>query len=194
MKTASTNYINYIRKFVEMNGNFVDAHGTNKSHVEFFEKYFGRIPNKFVFVKSSPNLYLKNLTYYIPVAKMPKHWDISCETVEYFLRAPHPSVVDVDSGGKAIHNIYHDVDTIIKRNHSVYINQLEIDYKKLIKLLKLAKNIFFVNQYPLLRSKIQTNTTKTTEDSIVIKPQKNPLDIFIPKNNRNKCIIVHYNA
>ena len=171
-----------------MNGNFVDAHGTNKSHVNFFSEHFGKIPKKFVFVKSSDK-FGENLKYYMHIKEMPKHWGISCDTVEYFLRAPHASVIDVDTEGKPIYNVNHDVDTIIKRNHSVFIERLELDYKRLINLCKSSKTISFVSQYPLLRPRVLVG-----EDPLILT-KKDPLNgLSAGISECNRPIEVRYTA
>ena len=192
MNTASKGYIKYIKKYVDMNGNFVDAHGTNMSHINFFRKHFASIPKKFVLIKSSPQNFTTNLEHYITISDMPKHWGMSCDTIEYFLRAPHASIVDVTEAGKPVYDKNHDVDTVIKRNHSVFISKLKKDYDKLVKLVEFSKYIFFINQHRLLMPRV----IKNNEHEHIIRATKNPLnlDLIKHKDMKNCPFIVQYIA
>ena len=181
--TGSPGYRAYAARF--LNATWVDVHGTNKSHVDFFKTHFGRVPHKILmllrshecFVNVCPPLqwkandYLKNLQVYatyasddpaaLPLTDSRGQLQRGAEEVraafgssalEYFLRAPHLSVVDVDTEGSPVYDDKEKSDSIFEVKHDVYMDRLPDDFAALIGLLRPGTHLF--GDRPLLNSPV----------------------------------------
>jgi hypothetical protein len=146
LRTGSPAYVRYISQFRGMS--WVDVHGSNKSHVDFFRKHFPRdpIPHKFVMLAHPLTIdYSDNLREYSDYATKPLCWGKG-HFIEYLLRAPHASVIDVnDDGGPIFENNGSAEDF-----NDDYVVRLMGDYVRTVALMRPGMSLF--NEYDFVRS------------------------------------------
>jgi hypothetical protein len=133
---ATDNYIKYITPFFERDGLWVDGNGSGKSHDQFFETHFGKIPDK-CFFSLFHHYNIKGIVMYYT------HDDFSYRTrriipwaIEFFLQAPHHKIIDVDRNGNP--KTIKEID-----KHDIYKTRLERDYEKLMPLLSVTQGQIF---------------------------------------------------
>jgi hypothetical protein len=158
--TGSKTYVSYIKQFYDLNANWVDIDGSNRSHYAFFKKNFNKIPIKYIFIYDAPFFGTPNQTnvkYYTHnhdsnLTKLLHELTYTgMGKIENLFRAPHRSIIDVKYENNTYVPVFESIHDARREEHSFnkYVKHLFNDYITLQKLIK--KNKFLFREEPLLR-------------------------------------------
>lgn len=158
--TGSKTYVSYIKQFYDLNANWVDIDGSNRSHYAFFKKNFNQIPTKYIFIYDAPFFGTPNQTnvkYYTHnhdnnLTKLLHELTYTgMGKIENLFRAPHRSIIDVKYENNTYVPVFESIHDARREEHSFnkYVKHLFNDYITLQKLIK--KNRFLFREEPLLR-------------------------------------------
>ena len=148
----------YMKQFYDLNANWVDIDGSNRSHYSFFKKNFGKIPKKYIFLYDAEFMNTENFTnvYYYTYKNSDEvlrllsfYKDRMFGILEDLFRAPHRSIIDVKYENDTYVPIFESILITRQDPYNRYVKHLFNDYITLQKLIK--KNRFLFREAPLLK-------------------------------------------
>lgn len=146
---ASPNFVKYTLQF---EGTFVDAHGTNNSHCEFYNRLKIDPPPKLLIVPCiARKTCYTNMKSYAPSLQ-------NCyknSAIEYLLRAPYPSIVDVTENGDPIYESKSSIEQDSQIGTELEMDELWKMYRHIETMARPQLRVF--NEYPLSANVISIN-------------------------------------